>query len=113
MPVSLTVRNSNQPTQLNVPVVLPLLALDALAGGPRDGDGAAVHLVVLQALHALVRVLAPVHHDKGAPPGRNQVDTDNVAVLAERIGQLLLLDQLGQVAHPQRRAAHCRKDDDK
>lgn len=60
-----------------------------------------MHLVILQALHTLVRVLATVHHDKCAPTWRNQVDANNVTVLAERVGQLLLLNQLGQVANPQ------------
>lgn len=53
-----------------------------------------------------VSVLAPVHAHERAAPRRDHVDRNDLAVLAERVRQLFLSDELAQVADPQRRAAH-------
>jgi len=71
------------------------------------GDGFALELVAGEFGEGAVGVLAAVHADEGASARRNQVDRHDLAVLAERVRQLLLLHQFRQVAHPQRRAAHC------
>lgn len=92
--------------QVQVPEVLPLFAFNALAGRPRDGDGASLELVVLQCLHGLVRILAPVHYNKGASARYDLVDAHDVTILAKGVRQLLLVDKLGEVAHPQRGAAN-------
>ena len=48
-----------------------------------------------------------MHTDKGASPGRDEIDRDYLAVLTERVTQFLLLNQFRQVTHPQRRTANC------
>lgn len=93
-------------SQIQVPEVLPLFALNALAGRPRDGDGASLKFVALECLHGLVRILAPVHYNEGASARYDLVDAHDVTIFAKGVRQLLLVDQLGQVAHPQRGAAN-------
>lgn len=56
-----------------------------------------------------VSVLSSVHANESASSWWDQVNRQNLAVLAERIRQLLLLDQFAEMAHPQGGAANAQR----
>ncbi len=69
-------------------------------------NGLPVHLVLVQFPERPVGVHPTVHAHEGASARGDEVDGVDHADLAEEVRQLVLGRQLGQVAHPEGRAAH-------
>jgi len=68
-----------------------------------------LQLEILELRQCPVGVLAPVHANERAASRRDQVNRNNVAILPKSVRQLFLMHQLGEMADPQSRTAHCKR----